>query len=169
MSLSDEHQRYIRKETLIGCVINALFGLAFAFLYFHDVPLIPLWGAGGIAVDLVPTIFMLTLMGNLAVTLITRKRLRQGDLAPLDADALGWKRRLPGNAFLRVLTVAVAMTVSAWPLSVAGLLLFSLSSMQFWPFVLFKMIYGAFISALSAPIILTAALADSGTARKIKT
>lgn len=160
--LSGEHRRYIRNELLVCCVVNAMFGLAFAFLFFHDVSTIPFWGAGGIAVDLIPTVFMLTLMGNLAATYLTRSRVTNGKVSPVDPGALGpIARYLPGNALVRVLTMAIVLTILVVPISIVGLILMGVSSMQFWLFVVFKVIYGAFIGSLSAPTILRAALGDS--------
>lgn len=161
-TLTPVHKRYIRNEMLLGCIINALIACAFTFLLFRDMPKIDLWGADGIALDLFITIFMLTLFANLAIMLITRKRVREGSMPRLcDDDAsriLGC--RVPGNAFLRALSAAVLMTVIVGPLSVVALVLLGVSSMPFWPFVAFKMVYGALVGSLSAPALLRTALAD---------
>lgn len=170
-ALSDTHRRYIRSETLIGCVFNAALSVVFAFLIFRGATLIPLWGAEGIAMDLVPTVFMITLIGNLIVTLLTRRRVRDGAVPPLhDSEAQGTlARRLPRNALLRVLLAAVTMTVTLVPVSIGVLALVGVEAMPFWPFVAFKIFYGAAVGALSAPTIIRAALADVLTMRRAAT
>ena len=158
ISLSPEHHRYVLRETLIGCVFNAVLSIVFALLIFRGTPRIPLQGAEGIAVDLVPTVFMITLVGNLIVTFLTRKRVRGAEVPPLPAT--GWAARLPRNALLRMLLLAAVATAVIVPLSVAVLVLLGVTAMDFTPFVAFKIVYGAAVGALSAPLVIRAALSD---------
>ncbi|NQD55674.1 hypothetical protein HP546_09980 [Pseudomonas sp. CM25] len=161
ISLSTAHKKYIRNEVLAGCVINALLAFAFTFMLFRNHPRVRLWGGDGIALDLLVTLFMLTLLANVAVMLITRKRVRAGRIPRLESSALkvmGF--RLPRNLFLRALLAAVLMTAIIGPLSIGAFVALEISSMPFWPFVAFKMVYGSVVGALSAPVLLRAVLTD---------
>ncbi|MGQ7814382.1 hypothetical protein ACUTAH_01645 [Metapseudomonas furukawaii] len=160
-NLSTVHKKYIRNEVLLGCVINALLAFAFTFMLFRNNAQIGLWGGDGIALDLLITVLMLTLFANTAVMLITRKRVQAGRIPRLESSALkvmGF--RLPHNLFLRALLAAVLMTAIIGPLSIGAFVALGIPSMSFWPFVAFKMVYGAVVGALSAPVLLRTALAD---------
>jgi len=159
--LSPIHAHYIRNETLVGCVFNGVLSVVFAFLVFYGVALIPLWGPQGMAVDLVPTVFMITLVGNLIVTVLTRKRVAAGQVPRLvQAPA----QRLPQNALLRMLLLALLFTLVLVPLSAAALWALKIDPLPFWPFVGFKVVYGAIVGALSAGIVVRAALRDGDRA-----
>ncbi len=153
---------YIKRETLLGCLINAAIALFFAALLFHNAPIIPLWGTKGIAVDLVPTVFMLTLFGSLAISLLTRQRLRQGRIAPPQARPSTWIAALASLPLpARTLVVAVLMTFALVPATCLALMTLAVDTLAFWPFVAFKMVYAALVGAVSAPWILKAALTVS--------
>lgn len=155
---SEEQARYVRRETWVGCVFNAALSVVFAFLVFRGQSPIPLWGAQGLAVDLIPTVFMITLVGNLIATLITRRRVARGHVAALiSTSPVPWHNKwLP----VRLLLWAVALTVVLVPLTVAAFWLLQVHQMDFGPFVVFKAVYGAAVGTLSAPHLLRAALAD---------
>ena len=159
--LSYAHKKYVRNEVLLGCVINALLSFAFTFMLFRNNDRIGLWGPDGIAVDLVITVFMLTLFANTAAIMITRKRVQAGRVPRLGDDAsriMGY--RVPDNAFLRSLMAALLMAAIIGPLSIGAFVILGILSMSFWPFLAFKMAYGALVGALSAPVLLRTALAD---------
>jgi len=156
-SLSSNHSRYIRQETLVGCAFNGVLSIVFAFIVFRGVASIPLWGQAGMAVDLVPTVFMITLVGNLIVTVLTRKRIASGQVPRL---APAGRQRLPRNALLRMLLLAVVFTAVLVPLSILALWAMRIESLPFWLFVGFKVVYGAAVGALSAGIVVRAALRD---------
>lgn len=155
-------QHYINRETLVGCVINATLALFFATLLFRQVQSVPLWGANGIAMDLVMTVFILTFFGGLAISLVTRQRLRSGHVQP-------WRPANQASAALilasfnvvsRILIVAFAMTIAIVPTTWLALMVLKIDSLSFWTFVGFKTVYAPTISAMSAPWILKAALVD---------
>lgn len=160
-NLSSAHKKYIRNEMMVGCVINAMLAFAFTFMLFKNNAHVGLWGGDGIALDLVITLFMLTLLANTAVMLITRKRVQAGRIPRLKSSALRFAGiRLPRNLVNRALLVAVLTTAIIGPLSIGAFIALNISSMPLWPFVAFKMVYGSFVGALSAPVLLRSALAD---------
>lgn len=72
-ALGAAHRRYLVVETAISIGVNAAVSAAFAWGLFRGVTRVPLRGAQGIGADLVPTVFMITLMLTLALTLVTRR------------------------------------------------------------------------------------------------
>lgn len=167
ISLDSAHRRNLKSETAISVVANTAVSGIFAWGLFHGVESIPLWGAQGIVVDLVPTVFMITLVLTIALTLITRGRLRKGKL-PLPAwrrSDLGVIGRLPACIALRAPVLALCMTLALVPLSALLLVLAGVDSMRFTNFFLFKLAYGAAFALLVTPIILLRALADHGEPR----
>ena len=74
--------RYVAVETAVSIVINVLISALFMFAVFGRTPLIDLWGSHGLAIDFIPQTFMISAMSVLVPTLIARKRVRQGVLAP---------------------------------------------------------------------------------------
>lgn len=160
--LAPEHRRNVQTETLISVVINTAISGGFAWGLFHGVDSIPLWGSQGIVVDLVPTVFMITLVLTIALTLITRRRLRNGKL-PLptwNRAELGVVGRLPAHIALRAPLLALCMTLVLVPISALLLHLAGIQSMAFMTFFLFKLAYGAAFAVLVTPLILRRALAD---------
>jgi len=148
------HRRYLKVETTIAVAINAVISALFAWGLFRGAAAVPLWGAAGIGLDLVPTVFMITLMMTIALTLITRKRMRAGAIDPLRGiDAPAWLAWLPHNVLLRALALALPLTAILVPASVSVLAAAGASSMGFATFVGFKILYGAAVGALVTPII----------------
>lgn len=158
-ALTADHRKYILVETLIGTVFNTVISIVFAFVAAGGAASLPLWGPRGIALDFVPTVFMITLVTTLIVTLLTRKRLRAGKAPPLpraDAGPLGWG---PRQVFLRALTYGLLFAIVLVPLSIGALVVLGIDEMATSAFVLFKAVYGAVYSLLVTPPIVRAALA----------
>ncbi len=160
--LAPEHRRNLQTETALSVVFNTIISGVFAWGLFHGVEVVPLWGTQGIVVDLVPTVFMITLALTIALTLITRGRIRKGKL-PLpawsrsDLGPLGW---LPRNLALRAPLLAAVMTAVLVPLSALLLTVAGVGAMKFTTFFVFKLAYGAAYAVIITPIILLGAMAD---------
>ncbi len=144
--------RYILTETAISVAINVLLSEAFAWLIFHAVNPVP---APAILRDAIPQTVMVAFMGSLVPGLITRARLRTGQI-PRFPSAIFFIR----NPFFRALTLAlVAVLVgvpscaflipSLWP---QGLIFSSLLWM--------KGMYGALVAALITPVAVSSALSE---------
>lgn len=163
-ALGAAHRRYLVVETAISIGVNAAVSAAFAWGLFRGVTRVPLRGAQGIGADLVPTVFMITLMLTLALTLVTRRRMRAGVLAGLHEGISALPRplaMLPANVLLRALVLALSLTAVLVPASVALLAAAGTESLAFDLFVGFKILYGAALGALVTPLILLRALADA--------
>lgn len=150
------HRAFIRQQVIVAVVANALISALFVWLFFGGQTRVGLWGERGLAFDLVPTVFMITLMTTIGLTFFTRAQVRRGALPRLD----GVRARLPRFPPLRGLALAVAFTLAVVPLSVA---LLSILWGEDWRLAVvypFKMAFGALLGVLVTPVILRAALAD---------
>lgn len=163
MLLTSDHRRYIRKETLINTVVNTVISALFVWVAFRGLSAIPLWGNPGLALDLVPTCVAITLVSAMVLTLTTRVRLKRGRVAPL-TPARGPGAWLPATVVVRALTAAAIVTIIAVPLSVGVLKLVGADGASFNQVLVFKILYGAALSALISPPLLMRALADAPSA-----
>lgn len=157
------HEAYVQRELITASVVNALLCVLFTYIFLpNDVP-IALWGDRGIAVDLVPTVFMLTLIGNTVITFVTRHRLRTGKVTPILRGRRGWlARHLPHRTAPRILLLAFGMTAIVVPISVSAFWALDVDAMRFDHYLLFKGCYGPLVGALSAKSAVQAALAEQG-------
>jgi hypothetical protein len=155
--LTPVHRRYLLIETSISVVINSALSLFFAWVVFGQREVIELGGSDGLAVDFLPQTFMVALMSTLVPSFLTRKRVRQSQLAGLASAPL----RLPRNLLLRALLVAVVAVVV---LGLAALLLtpvLATDPMSRAAAFASKVLYGAIISVPITLLALRCALADT--------
>ena len=152
-AMTRDQNGYVRRETLVAVAINAALSAIFCFIVFGGSAAIAI---ADLVADAVPQSFMIALMTTIVPTLITRRRLRAGTIAPL---ALA-ESRLPSNLALRALLVA--MLAAAAGLASHWLLLAAFGPVE-WPFgtvLTLKIAYGAALAAICAPWLLRRALAD---------
>lgn len=147
-------QRILATEAAISIVPNALVSALFVWLVFGGQTRVPLWGVHGLAFDLVPTTFMLTLMTTFALTLIVRARRRRG-LAGADGT-LPLPRRLP----LRAVALALLLCLVFVPASVLLLWLGWDGDWSYGRVMAFKIAYGAGVGLVATPLAVLAALRD---------
>jgi hypothetical protein len=155
--MTTQHSRYLTIETAVSGVINAVLSVIFFLLVFGRADLIPVDGNPGLVVDALPQTFMVVFMTTLVQTLLTRQRLKKGQLEALD----GRGAPLPANLFVRSLVIAVLATILAGALH--ALLLPGLTPAQ-WPFMtalIYKGAYGALVGMAVSRLILPAALRDA--------
>ncbi len=159
--LSAVHKRYVKAETAVGIGFNGVLSVVFG-LPFYSVASIPLWGSQGMALDLVPTVFMITLVQTIIITLITRKRVQAGTVAPLPEPRAAYSalKLLPQNVLARAFALALAVSLILVPLSVGAMAALGVDGITFAPFISFKVVYGVAVGMLSAPLSLLAALSD---------
>jgi hypothetical protein len=150
------HVRYVRIETGISIVLNAVVGAVFVRLMFGGRSTVGLWGTDGLAFDLLPTVFMITLMTTIALTLITRARVRKGAVPPM--TDMG--PRLPRPAPVRALLLAGAAALAIVPVSVLALWAVWTGPWSYGAVMAFKIAFSALVGLLVTPPILRAALRD---------
>jgi hypothetical protein len=96
---------YIRRETGVSMVINAVLTLAFFLIVFGRSGPVPVWGVGAYVFDFVPQGFMIGLMGSLVPGALAGKARRAGKVA-----ALGVASPWPAN-----LVLLPALCAGRWP------------------------------------------------------
>jgi hypothetical protein len=141
---------YLRTETAISIVINAVLSLGFFWLVFGFAPFVPVAGLGGYAVDFLPQSFMIALMSTLMPGIITAGRIRAG--------RIGGQAQSTGALLRRsVLTAVVAMLVG---ITIAAILLVisTEAALPWGPTLFAKILYGGLLAAIVTPIGLRYAL-----------
>ena len=154
--MDDAQRRFLNVQLVISAVLNAAISALFVWLMFRGTTRIPLWGASGLAVDLIPTTFMISLATGIALTLATR-----GAIASAKFDRRERRRRLPSNFFLRASVLATGATVVLVPLSVLALALLGPAEWTYSAVMVFKIIYGVALGFIVTPIVVSAAMGDA--------
>lgn len=156
----------IRKETLINTVATAVIAAALSWAIFRGQPAIALAPPVGGILGILPGTFNFTLLVTIALTLITRRRVRAAVGPPLArADLKGLRGALPSNVLARALTLAGLATLVFVPVCVGGVWLATrLSALPLqWSFaglLGFYVVYFVVLSMVVTPIVLWRALAD---------
>lgn len=154
--MSDDERRFLNVQLAISAVLNAAISALFVWLMFGGVDFVPLWGMEGLAFDLVPTTFMITLATTIALTIATRAKF----------GGEGARRGLPRNPVLRALVFAPLATILIVPPCVLALQLAWTEPWSYQRVMVFKVIYGVALGFVITPIIVRAAFAARGAALK---
>jgi hypothetical protein len=147
-------RRYLRVEAAISVGINAAMSIAFVLLVFHDQARV---AVGALVRDALPQSFMVALMSTAVPTLLTRRRLRAGAVAPLPRSGLG----LPANVAVRSLSIALLVVALA---GVAHWLLLPRllpAAVPFGSVLVGKAVYGGLLGAAVTLVAVRAALGDA--------
>lgn len=150
-----ETRKALTTEAAISILPNAIVSALFVWLLFRGVQHIRLWGMDGVAFDLVPTTFMLTLMTTIGLTIVVRRRVRAGKVKPASGTA-----KLPKNPVLRGIVLGLLMLVLFVPVTVMALTLFWAGDWSFTQMLVFKIIYGIAVGLIVTPLVVLAALRD---------
>ena len=148
-------QRILATEAAISIVPNALVSALFVWLMFGGRATVPLWGMQGLAFDLVPTTFMLTLMTTIALTLIVRARRRKG-LAQVPPG----QPRVPCNVVARGIVFGLTLCGLFLPVSIVLLWLGWDGDWSYGRVMGFKIAYGVAVGLVATPLVVLAALRD---------
>jgi len=154
--MASPYRRYFVTETGVSIVINVLISALFMVMVFGHSAGIELWGGHGLAVDFIPQTFMIAAMSVLVPTLLTRQRIKRGVLV----RSAGEPPRLLGNLALRVVVVAIVLTIT---LGAAGVLILDAlwtRPLQFWEAFPLKLLYGGIVALIATPIGLYIALSE---------
>lgn len=154
MALS--YRRYILTETTVSIVINVLISALFMALVFGRSTSIELWGGHGLAVDFIPQTFMIAAMSVLVPTLLTRQRLKRGVLARNPGAAT----RYPSSLTLRVVVIAIVLTLTLGAVGVLILDVIWTGPLRFWQAFPMKLLYGGVVASIATPIGLYIALSE---------
>lgn len=145
--------QYVRRETGVSVIINAVLSSLLFFVVFGGTEPIPTWGPAGWVLDFVPQSFMIALMSALVPGVLAQRKLRTGAVA-----ALSGTTRLPRNLLVRALALALASAVLGTALIAAGTFAAQQESLAFAVALTLKVAYGALLAALITPLGIRAVL-----------
>ena len=145
--------RYVVVETAISVGINTVISIAFVYLVFGGAATI---SSAALVPDALPQSFMIALMSTIVPTLLTRKRLRAGSVAPASRQVPTLLRTLPVRALV------IALAAAAAGLAIHAILFGSLlpHRLSFGSALIFKAAYGAILAAIVTLVTLRIALAE---------
>jgi len=160
------NRRYVLIEH--GCT-SAAFNLALngliAWLAFHAMPVVPLWGKLGIAADLVGMAWALPFGTCVAATLQVHRDLRRGRVQAVRLSHIrpATLRRLPRTVVARSVVFGLAGLLTVPPV-LALLVVLGLSDMPLGVFVVWKALLAMGLALLFTPPIVIRALSDNAHA-----
>lgn len=167
--MTGAHYRYLLLEQGAGgFLVNVAINAAIAWVVFHSLGSVPLWGVTSIALDTVATCFLLPFMTCVIVTRLALREIRRGRF-----DAPNWRRassptlrRLPASTegravFLGGICVAILAPLTIWALVLAGV-----DALSFQRFLVFKSLFAGILGGALTPIIALAALGDASCENK---
>lgn len=147
---------YFIGQSVVGAaIVNALINGAFGWLAMLELPLLPLWGAPGIAIDTVLTAFGVAFGTTLIVPIQARKDIFSGKVSPADpSGSVGWLiHALPHDTLRRGLFLGAACVIAFVPLPLVALSTIGVESMLPGPFIAFKAAFSALVGAAVTPVI----------------
>ena len=152
--LTPAHRRYLRAEAAISAAVNAALSVVFVLALFHGPARV---AVGGLVRDALPQSFMIALMGSAVPTLLTRRRLRAGGVAPLPRGGLPLPANLAARSLLIALVVAGVAAALQWWLLPRLLP----PAVPFGAVLAGKAVYGGLLGAGVTLVALRAALGDA--------
>lgn len=139
--------RYIKKETAVSFAANGLVNSLVVWAVFDSRSDVPLWGSRGVAIDFVPQVGAVGLIGSLVPALLTRRRIQNGTLSA----GLGYSLPQVGTIISKSILAAVTAILALGLVSTALLALFYPGPFQFWEVFLIKSCVGCIIPFALTP------------------
>lgn len=152
--LRSDQKNYLLRETVTSILFNSAFSALFVFIVFGGRAVVPV---SEVAFDALPQSFMVVLMSTLVPTLLTRRRLSSGAVAPLPSSGIP----LPRNLLLRALLLAVAAASIGGGMTLLVLPAIAPATWEFGAVLAYKIAYGAALALILTPLIVRRALSDS--------
>ncbi|GGF76361.1 hypothetical protein [Alteromonas lipolytica] len=149
---------YIKRETCIGLVINALFSLLFVWLIFGGQADVSLTGEQGLIIDSIPQGLAIGLLGSFFPSMLTRKRLAAGAIHP--PANVRTPSALPQLPFLRALIFALISALVSLGLFTLLSVVSGLAAISFIQALVIKVFWGALLGGAVSNIALRFALRD---------
>jgi len=139
---------YIVKEMVISSIINALFSIAFCFLSFWTAQEISLGGTSALTIDFLPQAFFVGLFAALPSSLLTAKRLKEGNISPLQIKRLP----LPKRLHVRIVLFALGSLLIFGGGAVLILSQLPTTTISFNIALVIKAVYGILITIVITPM-----------------
>ena len=154
--LSTQHKQYIFKHYVLGsAVINTLINGAVAYVIFSTQPQIAIWGSPSLGVDIVATVFLLTLITSLLVNWSTGLAMSVGRVEAVRTEGfwLSLTERLPLAPWPRALLLSVVATGLIAPGVIYAFDLLAIQSLSSNAAMLFKTLFAVAVGLLVTPLI----------------
>ncbi len=152
---------FLRVEMAVGAAVNGAITAGIAGLVFSGLDPVPVWGLGGLAVDLLPSTVLPVLAMGLLLPVVLRKRRAGGGLPDCDwSDLAGWSRFVPRGVVGRAVALALVWFILFAPTATALLWGSGWTAVPFTVVLAGKALYGALVGASVTPAILLPALCD---------
>lgn len=143
----------IAKHTLVSCIVNALFSMAFFWVFFGGESSLVIGQMSKLTIDFLPQALFVGFFSTLPPSILTIKELKAGKVSPGAGSVLP----LPENLVLRVIVLAL-MSLIAFGCSTVLILNFVQPiTISFTTGLIMKALYGIVLSALITPIAVLAA------------
>ena len=154
--LSTQHKKYIIKHfVIVSAFINASINGAIAYALFSAQPQIGLWGEPSLAVDIIATVFLLTLITSLLVNWSTALAIDLGRIEAIDtmSGCLRLAERLPQSPWPRALLCSVVATALIAPGVIYSFDLLAIESLSSGAAMMFKTLFAVAAGVLVTPVI----------------
>ncbi|MFK7896119.1 MAG: hypothetical protein AB8G23_09805 [Myxococcota bacterium] len=164
MVLSEQHRHFLRVEQCIHpFLFNFVINGVIAWLVTRSHETLPLWGEGGIGVDLIATSILLPLLTAIIVSRVIRGQINKGKIARLDPAKIETRGLHHRPAWIRGLVLAAAVLAFAGGPLVLLLHLAQAQPVDTLSFVGFKALWAGGVAMLISPIIAWWALCAAST------
>ena len=154
--MSPAQRRFLIIDQTIGtAVVTGLINAAIGWSMFGGQSSVPLWGAQGMAADLLATGFLLPFLICVISTPLARRQIAAGKLSRLrlKRDDLGLLGKLPEKARRRGLVLGAIGLLVITPLAIAVLSALGQNPMPTGDFIGFKSLFAAAFSAVVGPLV----------------
>lgn len=153
-------RKFLAVELAMSALCNGAINVGMAHLAFGGRSAVPLFGADGVAFDLVLTTFLTGLMMTLLLTPVLRRRVQRGSAPSLPrASVPGLLASLPRNTLLRGAAIGTIGLFAVVPAMVVGLFLLDVHAFTFSSVVIFKAGFGAMVGVAMTPAVIYPAIA----------
>jgi hypothetical protein len=152
---NDRLERRLIREALIAAGINMAIGTAVTCFLFGRLAQVPVWGAGGLVVDTIPSTLVPVAMMTLGLSSGMRRRIKAGKVPHPPAGFRLWPliEMLPANLILRSLTLALAAAAIAVPLTALGYWLMGAVTLPFGRALALKLVQFGLEGLVLGPVV----------------
>ena len=148
-------RKHVVRETLVSTIINSVlsFGITFLVLGGNDIV-----HGQALVIDALPQTFAVAFFSVLVPTILTRKKIKSGQL-----DTLAFRSTwLPNSAFIRAVLIGLLAAVAGGLAHLVVLTGMQIEELMIGSVFIYKTLYGAVISILITPVALRVVLHESG-------
>ncbi len=156
--MTEADASHLKHEFLVGGISNMVFNGLIAWLLLRGGSALTFGGEHSFVGDLLATAFLLPLIVGLIVIPLQKSKLGKGALQPMDLSSnpmlAGFVQRMPDATWARACVFGAIGALVFAPLTLAGLALFGIESMEPTRYAIFKGIWaGGLAGILVVPMV----------------